>query len=307
MAKYLDENGLLYFWQHLKTLFSGKVDVVSGKGLSTNDYTNADMTKLSGIEAGAEVNIIESILVNGSAATISSKAASISVPTKTSDLTNDSDFITSADVPEGAVATTTTPKMDGTAAVGSETKFARGDHIHPTDTSRAASSHTHGNITNSGDITTNATIANGDRLIINDESASKLANSSITFGTSTTSFLANNGTWQTPVSGVSSVNTKTGAVVLTTADLTNDSGYITQTYADTTYAAKSDISGAYKYKGSVATYADLPSTGLTAGDVYDVQSDDMNYAWTGSAWDQLGSTFTITNISNTDIDTILAS
>ena len=307
MSKYLDENGLLYFWQQLKTLFSGKVDVVSGKGLSTNDYTNADMTKLSGIEAGAEVNIIESILVNGSAATISSKAASISVPTKTSDLTNDSDFITSADVPEGAVATTTTPKMDGTAAVGSETKFARGDHVHPTDTSRAASSHAHGNITNSGDITTNATIANGDRLIINDESASKLANSTITFGNSTTSFLANNGTWQTPVSGVSSVNTKTGAVVLTTADLTNDSGYITQTYADTTYAAKSDISGAYRYKGSVATYANLPSSGLTAGDVYDVQSDNMNYAWTGSAWDQLGSTFTITNISNSDIDTILAS
>lgn len=34
-------------------------------------------------------------------------------------------------------ATTTTPKMDGTAAVGSETSYAKGDHVHPTDTSRA--------------------------------------------------------------------------------------------------------------------------------------------------------------------------
>lgn len=34
--------------------------------------------------------------------------------------------------------TTTTPKMDGTAAVGSETAYARGDHVHPTDTSRVA-------------------------------------------------------------------------------------------------------------------------------------------------------------------------
>ena len=52
-----------------------------------------------------------------------------------------------------AMATSTTPKMDGTATMGSETsKFARGDHIHPTDTSRAASSHTHGNITNDGKI-----------------------------------------------------------------------------------------------------------------------------------------------------------
>lgn len=38
------------------------------------------------------------------------------------------------------VATTTSPKMDGTAAVGSETKWAKGDHVHPTDTSRMAAS-----------------------------------------------------------------------------------------------------------------------------------------------------------------------
>lgn len=34
-------------------------------------------------------------------------------------------------------ATSTTPTMAGVAAVGTETKFARGDHVHPTDTSRA--------------------------------------------------------------------------------------------------------------------------------------------------------------------------
>lgn len=62
--------------------------------------------------------------------------------------------------------------------------------------SAATSSHVHGSITNSGDITTTATIANGDRLVINDESASKITNSSITFGTSTAQYLANNGTWQ---------------------------------------------------------------------------------------------------------------
>lgn len=60
------------------------------------------------------------------------------------------------------------------------------------------SSHTHGNITNAGDITTNVEIASGDRLVINDESASEVNNSSITFGTSTTTFLSNKGTWVTP-------------------------------------------------------------------------------------------------------------
>ena len=38
------------------TLLSGKVDKEVGKGLSTNDYTTAEKTKLAGIEAGAEVN-----------------------------------------------------------------------------------------------------------------------------------------------------------------------------------------------------------------------------------------------------------
>lgn len=36
---------------------ANKVDKVSGKGLSTNDYTDAEQTKLSGIEAGAQVNV----------------------------------------------------------------------------------------------------------------------------------------------------------------------------------------------------------------------------------------------------------
>ncbi len=34
-----------------------KVDKVEGKGLSTNDYTDADKSKLAGIESGAEVNV----------------------------------------------------------------------------------------------------------------------------------------------------------------------------------------------------------------------------------------------------------
>lgn len=38
-----------------------------------------------------------------------------------------------------AISSTTTPAMDGTASAGSEiAAFARGDHVHPTDTSRAS-------------------------------------------------------------------------------------------------------------------------------------------------------------------------
>lgn len=56
---YLDNNGLSYFWSKLKALLGGKVDTVSGKGLSTNDYTTAEKTKLSGIAASAlTVNVV---------------------------------------------------------------------------------------------------------------------------------------------------------------------------------------------------------------------------------------------------------
>lgn len=69
-----------------------KVNAVSGKGLSTNDYTTAEKTKLTGIAAGAQVNIIESIKVNGTAQTITDKAVNITVPTNTNQLTNGAGF-----------------------------------------------------------------------------------------------------------------------------------------------------------------------------------------------------------------------
>lgn len=58
------------------------------------------------------------------------------IPTKVSQLTNDAGFITDADIPEGAAASTTAPLMDGTAAVGTSNAFARGDHVHPSDDSK---------------------------------------------------------------------------------------------------------------------------------------------------------------------------
>lgn len=59
------------------TALNGKVDKVQGKDLSTNDYSNADKDKLTGIEAGAQVNKIETIKVNGTAQTITNKAVDI--------------------------------------------------------------------------------------------------------------------------------------------------------------------------------------------------------------------------------------
>lgn len=76
-----------------------------------------------------------------------------------------------------------------------------------------------------------------------------------------------------------------------------------------------DIAGLYHYKGSVATKAALDAmtqSSLTVGDVYNVESDGMNYAYvswdsTGNkpVWDALGGSFTITSITNAEIDEIV--
>lgn len=59
MAKYLDQNGLLYFWQQVKTNhIDTKVDKVEGKGLSTNDLTNDLLGKINGMGTVATLNEI---------------------------------------------------------------------------------------------------------------------------------------------------------------------------------------------------------------------------------------------------------
>lgn len=72
------------------------------------------------------------------------------------------------------------------------------------------------------------------------------------------------------------------------------------------YAKKSDLASVYRYKGSVATTSALPSSGQTVGDVYNVEADGMNYAWTGTGWDALGASIEVTAITNDEIDQILA-
>lgn len=93
-----------------------------------------------------------------------------------------------------------------------------------------------------------------------------------------------NGTEQAIDTSDKSVNITMPTAV---SDLTNDSGY--QTASDVQSAISAATISAYKYKGSVATQAALPSSGNIAGDVWDVQDTGVNYAWTGTAWDALGS------------------
>ena len=65
---------------------------------------------------------------------------------------------------------------------------------------------------------------------------------------------------------------------------------------------KEETSKVYKYQGSVPTYDSLPTENVSNGDVYNVESDGMNYAWdeANQKWDSLGIIIDLSKYSTTE-------
>lgn len=120
MNKFLDLPGLQHVLGLIKTKF---VQKESGKGLSSNDFTDDEKTKLStlkaygvatseeagllssnnlsklnAIEEGAEKNIINTVKRNGTLVNVDSGEVDIKVPTKFSDLVNDDNLTNKTEV-----------------------------------------------------------------------------------------------------------------------------------------------------------------------------------------------------------------
>lgn len=110
-------------------------------------------------------------------------------------------------------------------------------------------------------------------------------------------FLKGDGTWAVPENTTYQEATTSRPGLLSAADKA------TINNLPTTYAKKTDISGVYKFKGSVASQSNLPQS-ATAGDVYNVEDSGMNYAWDGDSWDSLGGVIEIDAITNSEIDAI---
>lgn len=105
------------------TTYSGMTDAEYQAGTGTSNRLITPARLKAAILYHAPVTS-----VNGSTG-----AVTVNVPTKTSDLTNDSGFITASAVPNPSSAV---PVMDGTAAAGSSDDYARADHVHPSDTTK---------------------------------------------------------------------------------------------------------------------------------------------------------------------------
>lgn len=97
-------------------------------------------------------------------------------------------------------------------------------------------------------------------------------------------------------SNVNSVNGKTGNVTLVAGDIgiTAIDGIEGENIQAALEAINTKASTAYKYKGSKATYEELPTADNKVGDVWNVVAAHgttpagTNYAWTGDTWDALG-------------------
>lgn len=59
------------------------------------------------------------------------------------------------------------------------------------------------------------------------------------------------------------------------------------------------------YKGSVATYDDLPTEDNKIGDVWNVLDTGSNYAWDGEEWDEIGSTVDLSNLVTLDTEQVI--
>lgn len=317
MSKFLDNNGLLYLWQKVKdyvttktptktsqltndsgfitskevpaaitidtalsssstnpvqnkvinTALGNKVDKVSGKGLSTNDYTTTEKNKLAGIEAKAnnyslpvaDSETLGGVMI-GSEVQIGSDGAFKPVGKDTASGWLYSEFPTAATTSkDGLLTKTDKAKLDGLE-----------NYELP-----VAGFGVHGGVFTTSDVT----------------STSGLTAAPIIDGVP----YYKNTTYSTASSSANGLMSKA------------DKSKLDAFGAASTYALKTDITGLYKYKGSKATTSALPTSGNAVGDVWNVEAGGMNYVWTGSAWDALGETFTIDAITNSEIDTIVAS
>ena len=248
MAKYLDNNGLLYFWQKIKNTFA----------LATHSHAISDVTDLQ-------------TTLNGKAPT--SHASSSTTYGKGSN--SNYGHVKLSD----STSATTAAASGGTAATPKAVK----------DALDAAKSYADG-------LSTGVTGVKGDS-----ESSYRTGNVNLTPANIGAAAASHSHTASDLVNSIGN-----SAVNRATADASGNN------IADT-YAKKTDVAGTYKYKGSVASEENLPTTGQSTGDVYNIESASSygaagaNVAWNGTAWDSLGEIFNIDAITNAEIDTIVAS
>ncbi len=184
----------------IQTQIDGKVDKVAGKGLSTEDYTTTEKTKLASIEDSATVNSTDPVLLDRGNHTGTQASSSIS------------DF----DVAVDARITAKRGVADGVASLGADGKIPSSE--------LPAIALSENFVVNSLVEQLALTAQEGDTAVRTDENKSYIHNGGTAGDITDWTLLL------TPTDAVLSVNGQTGAVNLTTAEISE--GVVNQYFTD---------------------------------------------------------------------------
>ena len=284
--------------------------------------SSSDKTKLNGIETGAnkyvhptytsktsglyKITVDGTGHVSGTTAVSKTDITALGIPSQDTTYSDMTGATATADGTHGLV-----PKP----SKGDQSKFLRADGTWsiPSDTTY-----------NLATTTSNGLMSSSDKTKLNgiETGANKYVHPTYTSKTSGLYKITVDGTGHvsgtTAVSktditalGIPSTNTTYSTATQTINGLmsSTDKKKLDGFLSASSYALKTDLTGLYKYKGSIAT-ASLPTTGQVKGDVYNLTDASeygvagTNVAWTGEDWDALGGLFVINSLSNSDIDSI---
>ena len=140
MAKsYLDKDGLLYFLQQIRPNATPQMDGTASTGTAKR-FANQDHVHPSDTTKADKSSTVTSVSYNSTnnkiTKTINGTTSDVVTLSTVATSGSYNDLSNKPTIPSGVEKSTTTPKMDGTASVGSETKFAAGDHVHPSDSTK---------------------------------------------------------------------------------------------------------------------------------------------------------------------------
>jgi len=342
---YVSKAGLSYFWGLIKTKLNAKQDTISDLStIRTNAATGAGLkTKVDGIAEGAQVNVIETVKVNGTALTPTSKAVSITVPTQLSDIatsdqqaaansgitsTKVADYDAYATGKQDVISDLETIRTNASTGAGLKSKvdgIAAGAQVNVIETVKVNGSAL--SVTSKAvDVTVPTQLSD-----IGTEVQMAAVNSGITAAkVSTYDGYAAGKQNALSEAQLAAVNSGVTSAKVAAWDLLDNAkadkattlaGYgITDAYTKTEVDGK--LTGAFHYKGTKASYAELPSTGNVQGDVWNITAADSahnvkagdNVVWNGEDWDVLSGivdlsayakTADLVAVTNAEIDEIV--
>ena len=160
---------------------ASRTEIVAGDNITVTKTVGADGQDVYTIDGD---NLVDDVRVNG-ASVVTDKVANIDVP----------------------VAGTASPLMDGKASVGNSPKYAREDHVHPSDTSREDKANK-----------TTVVLGMSNSKYPTDKAVAEFVNSSI--ATNTANYISNNGE---PFTSVEQLEAYSGPVT------NNDYAFVTGT------------------------------------------------------------------------------